>query len=226
MVGTCELCSTTETELCRYCGSAVCAEHERPSAHRCTGPRTAPSSDRSPVTATPDANDPIRTAALVLIATVVVAMAIISGVSLLPVADTPAGPNETKVARLVHQFVNEERQERGLHALAWNETLARVARDHSERMAREDYFSHGPEPLFERYERYGLGCPGGENIYATPTVGAVNEWTLARRTVDAWLTSSGHRESLLKKRFTVEGVGVTVEREASQVTVYVTENFC
>lgn len=226
MAGACKVCGARETELCRYCGRAVCADHVRPSNHRCTGPRTAPPPGHSPGTVATDDHDPIRTAALVLIATLVVAMAVIGGVSLSPMADTPAGPDETRVARLVHEFVNEERQERGLYALAWNETLARVARDHSERMAREDYFGHGPESLSERYERYGLDCPGGENIYATPTVGAVDERTLARRTVDAWIASPGHRESLLKKRFTVEGVGVAVKRENGRTTVYVTENFC
>lgn len=173
--------------------------------------------------------DPVRTGATLVLATVAVAAAVLLATSLSPVAGTgPAdGPNATRVEQLVHRFANDERRERGLAPLARDPALARVARNHSAWMARTETVGHGEEPLADRYARYGLVCEGGENVYAVATVGApYDERSLARRAVDAWIDSPGHRENLLAERFEVHGVGVATAGAAGRTTVYVTQDFC
>lgn len=226
----CAACGTRASASCRYCGRPVCPDHERPGAHGCTGPGYAPPvPDRGA-----DADrgvDPARVLA-VLAVTLVVAVLVAAALSPVgPVAPStahqPEPLDETQVERLVHRMVNDERRARDRGPLAYGDTLARVAAAHSADMAREGYVGHGDEPLAERYDRFGLECHGGENVYAVTTLdGVYSERALARRTVDAWIDSEGHRENLLRERFDAHGVGVAVAREDGRLTVYVTENFC
>lgn len=220
----CEACGAAATDPCRYCGRPVCADHRRPSRHACTGPGYAPS--------TPDrgadadrGTDPVRAGAALLGATLLVAAAVLLATALAPAAG-PATLDETRTEQLVHELVNEERRARGLGPLDRDATLARMAADHSARMAREGSVGHGPGSLSDRYDRYGLDCHGGENVYATTVVGDYGERAVARRTVDAWLASPGHRETLLKERFTAHGVGVATVHRDGRTTVYVTQDLC
>lgn len=224
----CTVCGGADTAACRYCDRPVCPAHERPSQHRCTGPSTAPST-RLPGADADRGRDPIRVGATFVLAVLLVSTVLLLGTSLGEVADTApvAGPNETHIERLVHRFVNEERTARDRTPLAWNATLARIAADHSDRMAHRGEVGHGPGPLSERYARYGLACHGGENIYVGKTVGTpIDEPSVARRAVDAWLDSPGHRETLLAQRFDVQGVGVTAVHGQGRTTVYVTQDVC
>jgi len=220
-------CGTAAPARCRYCERPVCADHERPATHACTGPRTVPAESAS----APDSGrTAVRVGGLLLLGTLVVAVLVIGAASLDP-AQTSGGErlDESRLATLVHERVDAERRERGVGGVAWNESLAGVARAHSADMAEHGYVGHERDgPLFERYAAAGLSCPGGENVYAVSTVGvgADAERALARRTVDAWLDSPGHRETLLKERFTQHGVGDVVASERGRATVYVTEEFC
>jgi uncharacterized protein YkwD len=223
----CEACGRTTSARCRYCREPVCADHERPSRHGCTGPSYAP-----PPTAPEDAGerDPLRTALVVLFGVLLLSVVVVGALSLTPAGSTaPERLNETRVERLVHQYVDEERRGRAVGGVTWNESLAAVARDHSAHMAANDYVGHYRDgPLFERYAEHGLSCPGGENVYAVGALGlTTDERTVARRAIESWLDSPGHRETLLKERFTRHGVGVVVDEEAGEpTTVYVTEEYC
>lgn len=224
----CPVCEADDTEPCPYCDRPVCETHRRPSRHACTGPPTAPGSPHGGADAD-RGRDPIRDGIALVLATLLVAIAVLVAASFAPVGGTPpdSGPDETRIETAVHEFVNDERRARGLAPLTQNATLARMARDHSERMARESTFGHGEEPLAARYDRYGLDCPGGENIYAIAAVGApYDERALARRTVDAWLGSAGHSENLLRERFRAHGIGVATARAPGRTTVYVTQDLC
>lgn len=224
----CEVCGDVDTTACRYCDRPVCRNHRRPAQHACTGPSTAPAFTQRGIDAD-RGRDPVKTGVVLVFGTLVVTIAVILATSFGPVAGTPpvAGPNETQVATAVQHLVNDERTTRGLHPLSVDPVLERVARDHSARMARSDTFGHGDEPLSKRYARYGLDCPGAENIYAVTTVGGpYDEQALARRTVEAWLASPGHRTNLLGERFTRQGVGVATSIRRGRTTVYVTQDLC
>jgi uncharacterized protein YkwD len=228
MAEACTVCGTATGMRCRYCERLVCPDHERPSGHECTGPRTAPATPES--TPAEPGVDPVRAGTALLVGVLLLAVAVIGAASLGPAQAAGGELNETRLERLVHAEVDAARRDRGVGGVVWNESLAGVARNHSTDMARKNYVGHYRDgPLFERYAAAGLSCPGGENVYAVTTVGVANadtEAALARRTVTAWLDSPGHRETLLTERFTRHGVGVALDREDGRTTVYVTEEFC
>ena len=135
--------------------------------------------------------------------------------------------NEARVERLIAARANAERTERGLDPLAHDPELARVGAAHSEDMHERGFVGHenpDGEGLRERYAAFGLDCPGGENVYHSPNGGlARSPDALADHVVAAWMDSEGHREALLKARFTRQGVGVVGGPEGG---VWVTQDFC
>ncbi|WP_276258647.1 CAP domain-containing protein [Haloglomus litoreum] len=143
-----------------------------------------------------------------------------------PGAAAGDGLNETRVEHLVAEEVNERRAANGLDPLDYDADLAAVAAFHSRDMHDRDYFAHeGPdgETVSDRYSRFGIDCNGGENIYLTRGGGlAATERTLADHVVREWMNSEGHREAILKERFTRQGIGIVIV----DGSVYATQNFC
>jgi uncharacterized protein YkwD len=158
-----------------------------------------------------------------------------------------------RLARAIHDAVNEERERRDLEPLPWNGELAEIAAGHSEDMAERSYFSHidrsGRNPT-DRAERAGFTCSKSsgntrtygvaENIFMaslyhrrtimTTSSGQQREtyqWKttleMARETVEAWMNSPGHRANLLNGAYGNEGIGVAF---SSDYAFYVTQNFC
>ena len=103
----------------------------------------------------------------------------------------------------VIDLVNVERETRGLHPLAYDYSLAAAARDHSEDMGVQDYFSHTSldgrtvgDRLMEAgysYNTYGENIAAGQS---TPEV-----------VINSWMSSSGHRANILNPNFCDIGVG-------------------
>lgn len=173
-----------------------------------------------------------------------------------PNADTDASTSDTNATfdraatgRYVHQYINEERTERGLEPLDFDEDLREVARYYSARMAREDFFSHtAPDggTLADRYDRFGYDCrvsidegrvaTGGENLaytyYGAPvrTDDGIeyydSERDLARGIVDGWMNSAGHRKNLLRSYWEHQGIGVYAIEDEGRFRVYVTQHLC
>jgi len=151
------------------------------------------------------------------------------------------------LARRIHARINAERTKMKLPALAWDGALARIGTAHSRDMAKRGYVGHqSPEgngfPF--RYRRAGYSCgiregrtihKGAENIalgslYASvTTVNGVKhyDWNsaeaLARRAVEGWMNSPGHRKNILTPYWRREGIGVAIGADDK---VYVTQNFC
>ena|ERR1051326_3264787 len=114
----------------------------------------------------------------------------------------------TSDERRAFELVNAERQRRGLRPLILDGALTRIARYHSETMAREGVLSH--------VERSGLDLSGraaefglhgwrtlGENIaynqgFDDPTAFAV----------ERWMISTQHRANILNGQFTHAGIGI------------------
>jgi hypothetical protein len=103
----------------------------------------------------------------------------------------------------VIDLVNAERAAQGLHPLGVDHNLATAARDHSEDMGLQGYFSHTsldgrtvPDRITAAgysYNTYGENIAGGQS---TP-----------EDVIDAWMSSSGHRANILNSTFCDIGVG-------------------
>jgi uncharacterized protein YkwD len=112
-------------------------------------------------------------------------------------------------------LVNRHRAAAGCAPLVGLEGAARAAREHSEDMARRDYFSHvSPEgeALQQRLARAGVALRrAGENIALDPRS--------PREVLDGWLRSAGHRRNLEDCAYTHHGLG---ERAGRWTHVFVT----
>ena len=103
----------------------------------------------------------------------------------------------------VIDLVNVEREARGLHPLAYDYSLAAAARDHSEDMGVQDYFSHTSldgRTVGDRITAAGYSYNTyGENIAAGQSTPEV--------VLNSWMSSSGHRANILNPNFCDIGVG-------------------
>ena len=149
---------------------------------------------------------------------------------------------------LVHNLINSERANTGLHTLQFDGDIATIARNHSEDMAIRGYFSHdsleGLSPTdrgrlagYDCIKDYGSHYTYGlaENIHqgwlassTTYVNGApYHDWNtqeqIAARAVNGWMNSPGHRENILTASYDRAGIGVAIAEDGK---VYITQNFC
>lgn len=117
---------------------------------------------------------------------------------------------------------NRERRARGESSLVWDAELTRMARLHSENMARQNFFDHTN--------------PQGENMTMRARACGVCGWSAiaeniaynsgyddpAAFAVERWLASSKHRANMLRGGFTHSGVGVA---RAADGRVFFTQVF-
>jgi uncharacterized protein YkwD len=124
--------------------------------------------------------------------------------------------------RKAFDILNEQRAARGLAPLRWNEDMARVARLHSENMARYKFFSH--------QGRDGSQVSTRANAIARRTWYSIGE-NIAfnngfRKPVEMacqqWMTSPGHRQNILDNRWTESGIGAAFAPDGS---FYITQVF-
>lgn len=150
--------------------------------------------------------------------------------------------NQSKIEQEIHRFVNQERTERGLSPLAYNDRIQAAARYHSEDMATAGYFAHtspGGGTVEDRFRRFGVACNGGaENIAWTLADGDIrtnsgevvdhndNETAIAKGLGRQWMNSLGHRDIILTPRLRATGVGVAVTNTENGTQVLATQNFC
>jgi uncharacterized protein YkwD len=149
----------------------------------------------------------------------------------------------------IHDLVNTERIQRKLKPLRLNERFSKIARAHSEDMARRDFFDHvNPDGNSATQRAIAGGFPcrkdqgnGGytigvsenifqNNLYSRVTVyqgRTTYHWNtldeIARTTMEGWMGSPGHRANILKRDVEISGVGVAV---APNDKVYITQMFC
>jgi uncharacterized protein YkwD len=150
--------------------------------------------------------------------------------------------------RRIHDLINRQRKAENLKALQFDERLARIARAHSEDMARRHFFSHvnpdGKDPtargklagytcrkVYRGYSTEGLA----ENIFQGNLYNRVRisgnqrsyDWNtaedLARQGVKGWMNSPGHRRNILENNYTQTGIGVAISNDDK---VYMTQLFC
>ncbi len=124
--------------------------------------------------------------------------------------------------RRVFDLINGKRREKGLRPLAWNATVADVARGHSGEMALYDYFSHTDldgNLVDKRAIDHGLDkwSAVGENIAFLRGFDDPAEYAVER-----WMMSPSHRDNLLDPRWRETGIGLAV---ASDGTYFFTQVF-
>ncbi|MBN2267539.1 MAG: CAP domain-containing protein [Candidatus Babeliaceae bacterium] len=158
------------------------------------------------------------------------------------------GDRTTIIAKKIHELINKNRMEHGLVTFAWDDTLAKAARNHSEDMVRRNYFDHkSPEghDFMWRYQQVGFDGSvrvgnyiyyGAENIHMGWTFSKIYYTNdietgrdrlsldaIAQIAVNDWMNSSGHRKNILTPHWRREGIGVVISDNGN---VLVTQNFC
>lgn len=144
-----------------------------------------------------------------------------------PAIETPKPEKKAvstfELERQAFELLNQRRIENGLQPVIWSDEVAKVARIHSQNMAKNNFFSHqGLDGLMvdKRADAFGLKNWRriGENIaynrgYANPV-----EYAVLR-----WMQSESHRENLLSNKWKESGVGVAIAPDGK--TYYFTQVF-
>lgn len=129
----------------------------------------------------------------------------------------PSGELADSFARITLDLVNSARVKRGLQALEWDDGAAQTAQEHSEDMAKNEYFNHvNPrgENHGDRLENNGVDfIVAGENIAYGQTSAIFAH--------ESWMNSSGHRKNVLGD-YDRLGVGVSFSKDS---VPYYTQNF-
>lgn len=121
------------------------------------------------------------------------------------------------VEKAVHKAINEFRSEEGRGSVKFNDDLARISRNHSRNMAKEDFFDHtdhkGRSPGM-RADHFGYPDSDiAENLYRTQTPpGGYPPEVVGERAVSSWDGSSAHRNTMLWTGAVVVGVGAYVTK--------------
>ena len=129
----------------------------------------------------------------------------------------------TSLERKAFDLLNDIRAQKGLKRVKWNEQVAKVARIHSQSMAKNKFFSHqGLDGSWVDRRAKRQGVKGwkaiSENIaynrgFANP----------AEFAVQRWMKSVTHRNNALGKRWEESGIGVAIGKDGK--TVYFTQVF-
>jgi uncharacterized protein YkwD len=138
------------------------------------------------------------------------------------VVTSSAANSATSDERRAFELVNAERYARGESPLVWDAELTRMARIHSENMARQNFFNHkGPDGQGLRERSRTSGISGfkalAENLAYNKGFADV-----ASCAVVGWMHSEGHRDNILNEEFTRSGIGIA---RGADGRVYVTQVF-
>jgi uncharacterized protein YkwD len=119
-------------------------------------------------------------------------------------------------------MINEERAKFGLFPLNWSDEVAKVARLHSENMAKFNFFSHtgiDGKMVNDRADLFGITkwTAMGENIAYNRGFQKPLECA-----VEKWMQSPSHRENLLDNRWKESAIGIAVTDDG---TYYFTQVF-
>jgi uncharacterized protein YkwD len=156
-------------------------------------------------------------------------------VFLLPCPAGAAQTYEQKLEKKIHALVNTERIKHGLKPFKYSSKLSAIARAHSRDMAGKNYTDHidkdGLNPSdrakkagyniikkMKGGKRIGVGenihesyMEKSENGVITPFLPRVDE--AAKRAVDGWMNSPGHRANILNPDYTFAGIGVAISKD-------------
>ena len=134
----------------------------------------------------------------------------------------PSFDDASAIERTAFEKTNEARVKNGLQPLVWDPLLCRMARMHSEDMARRNYFAHEtPEGLEPKDRGRALGILHfrvlAENIAFNKGFSDPGGFAVER-----WMLSGGHRANILYIGFQASAIGSYVAADGS---VYLTQVF-
>jgi uncharacterized protein YkwD len=136
-----------------------------------------------------------------------------------PANEKPKPFQSTKDEITIAELTNQERKKDGKRSLVLSAALSKVARAHSENMARQGKMEHklDKKDVFNRLEDAKLDYEvAGENI-------AFGDQGIEMKTImKLWMESESHRKNILYKDFTEIGVGIA---RAKNGDVYFTQVF-
>jgi uncharacterized protein YkwD len=129
---------------------------------------------------------------------------------LLPIGAPWAWAEDPGLALLesrLHSAVNDFRREQHLIPLERRPELDRVARGHSEDMARRGFFAHESPEGRTWVERLQLAGVTGFTM-AGENVGQTNRAEPNREILEGWKQSPAHRQNLMSRPMNATGVGI------------------
>ena len=132
-----------------------------------------------------------------------------------PPSDAEGEPAR-RMERAIFERVNAERAERGLAPVAWDDTLAEVARDWSREMAESGRLEHSDLREVQQSDEVSGYVSLGENVFSAS--GPVPAGTIHA----GWMRSPGHRANILEPGWDRLGVGVVCAEDG---TVWATQEF-
>jgi uncharacterized protein YkwD len=117
--------------------------------------------------------------------------------------------------RKAFDLLNRQRAENNLPPLIWSDDVAKIARIHSENMAKYKFFSHqGMDGTMVNDRADSLGISKwssiGENI--AYNLGYQNPVEFA---VERWMSSPSHRGNILNNRWQESAVGVAISKDGA-----------
>ncbi|HEX8178238.1 MAG TPA: CAP domain-containing protein [Pyrinomonadaceae bacterium] len=123
-------------------------------------------------------------------------------------AVTPTPAMATMDERRAFDLINAARRAHGYAPLSWDAEAARMARQHSDDMARQNYLAHeGPDGRSPLMRARALGLSGwaalAENIAYNQGFDDPSGFAVER-----WLKSEKHRDNIMRAGFTHTGLGV------------------
>jgi uncharacterized protein YkwD len=148
------------------------------------------------------------------------------------IPQTPAASQQfiNDLEKMIFEECNKERTKRSVPAVSWEEGLAGTARYHSFDMGAKQFLSHinpdnvGPHFRVAKLHRRYIGT-GAENILKAGKESSDPEM-MAKKIVNSWMNSTGHRENILSKDFTSLGIGSAEALDKNNVSfLYITQLF-
>lgn len=135
----------------------------------------------------------------------------------------------------IFKLVNEQRKLNNLPPLKLNKKLSEIAKAHSIDMAKRNYTSHiTPEGLdpnerakkakFNIIKKSGniIRKGIGENIYETQAIMEIdgvkkpyleNSSSVAKKAIDSWMKSEGHKKNILNPDYKETGIGIAISKD-------------
>ena len=141
------------------------------------------------------------------------------GISIIGILLTLGAFGQSNDEAEIFDLVNQVRSKSRLRYLAWNDDLARVARNFSRQMARENFFSHADRNGRTVTERAAdeQWSKIGENLFMCD---GLDDFTAF--SVRGWMKSTSHRRNILDREWTDTGIGIYRTRDDR---IYVTQVF-
>lgn len=140
-----------------------------------------------------------------------------------PQAPTQSLPTPTDLVNLIHSLTNAAREQNNLADLTFDTRFSALAKERSQDMINQNYFSHTSLSGCDLHCRFANSnyktLTWGENLAESTSYNMLSTQELADMFMESWLRSSGHRDNLLSKKFTHEGIGVAIKGNRVVVTV-------